>query len=67
MPHYNYLLQTRDIKFQIKEWLDSETILGCDGYKDYYSIDDFDSICDVNFKICRDVLARPTKIPMKSA
>jgi len=61
LPHYNYLLQTRDIKFQIKEWLDSETILGCDGYKDYYSIDDFDSICDVNFKICRDVLCPANK------
>ena len=56
MPHSNYLYQTRDIKFQIKEWLDMNKLLSCDGYKDYYSVVDFDSILDVNHKICRDVL-----------
>jgi alkylation response protein AidB-like acyl-CoA dehydrogenase len=56
LPHSNYLYQTRDIKFQIKEWLDMNKLLSCDGYKDYYSVDDFDSILDVNHKICRDVL-----------
>lgn len=61
MPHDNYLYQTRDIRFQIKEWLDSERLLGFDGYKDYYSVDDFDAICDVNFKICKDVMCPANK------
>ena len=61
MPHNNYLYQTRDIKFQIKEWLPMEELLSLDVYKDYYGIDDFDSIIDVNFKICRDVLCPANK------
>lgn len=61
MPHNNYLYQTRDIKFQIKEWLDADRVLATDAYKDYYGIDDFDAICDVNYKICRDVLCPANK------
>lgn len=61
MPHNNYLYQTRDIKFQIKEWLDMEKLLSCDAYKDYYSIDDFDGFLDVCYKICRDVLCPANK------
>ncbi len=61
MPHNNYLYQTRDIKFQIKEWLDADKVLSLDAYKDYYGIDDFDVICDVNFKICRDVICPANK------
>ncbi len=61
MSHNNYLYQTRDIKFQIKEWLDADKVLSLDAYKDYYGIDDFDVICDVNFKICRDVICPANK------
>lgn len=61
MPHNNYLYQTRDIKFAIKEWLDMEKLLSCDAYKDYYGIDDFDGFLDVSFKICRDVLCPANK------
>ncbi len=61
MPHNNFLYQTRDIKFQIKEWLDADKVLSLDAYKDYYGIDDFDAICDVNFKICRDVICPANK------
>ncbi|MDD3269630.1 MAG: acyl-CoA dehydrogenase [Syntrophomonadaceae bacterium] len=61
MPHNNYLYQMRDIKFQMKEWLDMEKLLSCDGYKDYYGVDDLDGFLDVNFKICRDVLCPANK------
>ncbi len=61
MPHDNFLYQTRDIKFQIKEWLDADKVLSQDAYKDYYGIDDFDAICDVNYKICKDVICPANK------
>ncbi|HWQ74233.1 MAG TPA: acyl-CoA dehydrogenase [Syntrophomonas sp.] len=61
MPHNNYLYQTRDIKFQIKEWLDMNKLLSCDGYKDYYGIDDIDSFLEVNAKVCRDVICPANK------
>lgn len=61
MPHNNYLLQTRDIKFVIKEWLETERLLSMDAYKDYYGVDDFDSILDVNYKVCRDVMCPANK------
>lgn len=61
MPHNNYLYQTRDIKFQTKEWLDMEKLLSLDAYKDYYGVDDIDAFLDVNFKVCRDVLCPANK------
>ncbi len=67
MPHSTYLYQTRDIKFQIKEWLDMDKLLSCDGYKDYYGVDDIDSFLEVNAKISRDVICPPTRTRMKSA
>jgi hypothetical protein len=56
MAHYNWLYQMRDIKFQIKEWLDMDTLLSLDAYKDYYALDDVDNFLDLNFRICRDVM-----------
>lgn len=61
MSHNNYLYQMRDIKFQIKEWLDMDKLLSCDTYKDYYGIDDIDGFLDVSYKICRDVLCPANK------
>ncbi len=61
MPHNNYLLNTRDIKFVIKEWLDMQSLLSLDAYKEYYGIDDIDNFLDVNFKICRDVICPANK------
>jgi len=61
LAHSVYLYQTRDIRFQIKEWLDSEKLISCDAYKDYYGLDDFDGFLDVAFKICRDVLCPTNK------
>ena len=53
MAHSNWLYQTRDIMFQIKEWLGVEKLLALDAYKDYYGMDDIDSFLDVNFKVCQ--------------
>ena len=61
MPHDNYLYQIRDIKFQMKEWLDMEKLMSCDAYKDYYAVDDLDGFLDVNYKICRDVICPANK------
>jgi len=61
LPHNNYLYQTRDIKFQIKEWLDMDKLLSCDAYKDYYGVDDIDTFLEVNHKICRDVICPANK------
>ncbi len=44
MAHSNWLYQTRDIMFQIKEWLGVEKLLSLDAYKDYYGMDDINSI-----------------------
>lgn len=57
MPATNYLFDMRELKFVAKEWLDTEKILATDEYKDYYSVDDFDSFIDVAYKIARDVVA----------
>jgi len=61
LPHSNYLLNTRDIKFVIKEWLDMPSLLSLDAYNEYYGIDDIDNFLDVNFKICRDVICPANK------
>jgi alkylation response protein AidB-like acyl-CoA dehydrogenase len=61
LAHENYLYQTRDIKFTVKEWLDMEKLLSCDAYKDYYGVDDIDGFLEVNYKICRDVLCPANK------
>ncbi|MGE5455468.1 MAG: acyl-CoA dehydrogenase family protein, partial [Methylocystaceae bacterium] len=61
MSHNVYLYQMRDIKFQIKEWLDMKKLLSADAYKDYYEINDIDSFLDVNYKVCRDVICPANK------
>lgn len=57
MASTNFLFDVRDAKFQLKEWLDMEKLVGCDEYKDYYSADDVDSFIDVAYKVARDVMA----------
>jgi alkylation response protein AidB-like acyl-CoA dehydrogenase len=57
MSANNFLYDTRDQKFILKEWLDLDKLLSEDAYRDYYSKDDVDSFIDLAFKISRDVLA----------
>ena len=61
MAHYNWLYQTRDITFQIKEWLDMGKLLNLDAYKEFYGIDDIDNFLDVNNKVCRDLMCPANK------
>jgi len=61
MAHSTWLYQTRDITFQIKEWLDMGKLLSLDAYKEFYGIDDIDNFLDVNNKVCRDVMCPANK------
>jgi len=45
----------------MKEWLDMDKLLSCDGYKDYYGADDIDAFLEVNAKISRDVICPANK------
>lgn len=56
----NFLFATRDHKFILKEWLDTEKVLSYDAYKDYYSLDDIDSILEAALKVAKEVVA-PTR------
>ena len=61
MAHSNWLYQTRDITFQIKEWLSMDKLLTLDAYKEFYGIDDIDNFLDVNNKVCRDLMCPANK------
>jgi alkylation response protein AidB-like acyl-CoA dehydrogenase len=61
MAHSNWLYQTRDITFQIKEWLGMDKLLTLDAYKEFYGIDDIDNFLDVNNKVCRDLMCPANK------
>jgi alkylation response protein AidB-like acyl-CoA dehydrogenase len=53
----NYAYKTRDLKFILKEWLPTNEVFAYDKYKDYYSLDDIDTLIDQVDKICREVIA----------
>lgn len=53
----SFIYSTRDLKFIIKEWLDSNKIFQFDKYKDYYSMDDVDVILDQFLKIAAEKVA----------
>ncbi len=53
----NYAYKTRDLKFVLKEWLPLEEVFAYDKYKDYYSMDDIDTIIDQADKVMRDLVA----------
>lgn len=50
----NFLFDTRDTKFVLKEWLDLDKLLVFEAYRDYYTKDDVDTFVDLVYKICRD-------------
>jgi alkylation response protein AidB-like acyl-CoA dehydrogenase len=39
----NFIYDTRDLKFVLKEWLDLDKLLGFEAYRDYYGKDDVDN------------------------
>ncbi len=57
MAANNFLFDTRDLKFILKEWLDLDKLLSFEPYRDYYSKDDVDTFVDLVYKMCRDQIA----------
>jgi alkylation response protein AidB-like acyl-CoA dehydrogenase len=57
MSDVAYLYNLRELKFVLKEWLDTDKILSLPPYREYYSVDDIDPIVDTTFKLCRDKIA----------
>lgn len=56
----NFLFSTRDHKFILNEWLDTEKVLNLEHFKDYYSMDMIDEILDSALKVAKEVVA-PTR------
>ncbi|NCA81097.1 MAG: hypothetical protein EOM76_13145 [Sphingobacteriia bacterium] len=52
MSANNFILDTRDHKFVLKEWLDVDKVLSFDAYKDYYTKEDADTFIELVYKIC---------------
>jgi len=46
----------RDLKFILKEWLPTEEVLGCDRFKDNYSMGDIDMLLNEGYKVARKVV-----------
>lgn len=53
----NFMHYSRDHKFILKEWLDLDSILNTERFKDGYSVDDVDFILDNALKGAREVIA----------
>jgi alkylation response protein AidB-like acyl-CoA dehydrogenase len=53
----NFIYSNRDLKFILKEWLDTERLLNFEKFRDYYSIDDIDVILDQALKIVTEQVA----------
>ncbi|MDW7674171.1 MAG: acyl-CoA dehydrogenase [Bacillota bacterium] len=46
----------RDLKFILKEWLDTEEVLSFDRFKDFIDMDSIDPLLDEAYKIAREVV-----------
>ncbi|OLN30186.1 acyl-CoA dehydrogenase [Desulfosporosinus metallidurans] len=47
----------RDLKFILKEWLPTEEVLECDRFKEFFGMEDIDSILTEAYKVCREVVS----------
>ncbi len=47
----------RDLKFILKEWLPTEEVLACDRFKEYFGIEDVDTIMTEAYKVAREVVS----------
>ena len=56
----NFMWDTRDHKFILKEWLDMEKIFSYERFNGVYSVDDIDAILTEAIKVAKDVIA-PTQ------
>jgi alkylation response protein AidB-like acyl-CoA dehydrogenase len=57
MSGTNFFYDMRELKFVLKEWLDMDKIFSLADYKDYYSVEDIDSIIETTYKICKNEIA----------
>jgi len=53
----NFLFNTRDLRFILKEWLPLDQVLSYDLFSEAYSIDDVDMILEQALKVAKDVIA----------
>ncbi len=53
----NFLFDIRDHQFIYHEWLDTEKVLSCDVFRDYFSIDDINSYLNLGLKMAQEVVA----------
>src|SRR5665648_99245 len=53
----NFLYSTRDHKFILKEWLDTQKILNFPKYRDVYVVEDIDAILDQALRVAKDIIA----------
>lgn len=53
----NFIYSSRDHKFILKEWLDTQKVLSFPRYADYYELDDIDAILDQALKVAKEVIA----------
>jgi 3-(methylthio)propanoyl-CoA dehydrogenase len=53
----NFLYSTREHQFILKEWLDVGHIMSLPKFRDYYSLDDIDTILEQALKVAREVVA----------
>lgn len=47
----------RDFKFILKEWLPTAEVLELDRFKDFYSMEDIDSLLNEGYKVSREVVS----------
>jgi alkylation response protein AidB-like acyl-CoA dehydrogenase len=52
-----FVYDLRELKFVLKEWLDSEKVLSLPPYREIYDVDDIDFIVDNTYRICREKIA----------
>jgi alkylation response protein AidB-like acyl-CoA dehydrogenase len=53
----NFLFDIRDHQFIFHEWLDTQKVLSCDTFRDYFAIEDIDSYLNLGLKMAREVVA----------
>ncbi|HBV95520.1 MAG: acyl-CoA dehydrogenase [Peptococcaceae bacterium BICA1-7] len=53
----NFIYSNREHKFILKEWLNTEKVLGFDAFKDNYEMDDIDMLLDEALKVAKEIIA----------
>lgn len=53
----NFIYDTRDHEFILKEWLDMQKVFDCPKFKGYFEIDDVSAYLDQALKVAKEVVA----------